>query len=75
MVWRKFMLENLTKREIQVLKLVTDGYSNSQISKELHITVHTAKAHVQSILYKFRVKNRVQAAVLATRLLIKKPEN
>ena len=69
------MLENLTNREYQVLKLVTDGYSNSQISKSLNITVHTAKAHVQSILYKFKVKNRVQAAVLATKLVNKSLEN
>jgi len=61
------MLNKLTEREVQVLNLLTLGYSNTQIAKILNITLHTVKAHVQSILYKFKVKNRVQAAVIAAK--------
>ena len=43
------------------------GYSNTQIAKILDITLHTVKAHVQAILQKFKVKNRVQAAVIAAK--------
>lgn len=63
------MLSKLTTRELQVLRLITIGYSNSQIGKILNITLHTVKAHVQAILYKFKVKNRVQAAVIAARYM------
>ena len=56
---------NLTQREYEVLKLVVDGQSNSQIAKTLTISEHTAKAHVCSILQKLCVDDRVQAAVKA----------
>lgn len=59
------MLNKLTEREVQVLKLLMLGYSNTQIASILNITLHTVKAHIQAILYKFKVKNRVQAAVIA----------
>lgn len=55
----------LTERELQVLKLIVDGYSNPQISEKLYITRSTAKAHVHSILQKLYVKDRTQAAVQA----------
>ncbi len=64
------MQSSLTTRELQVLRLITLGYSNSQIAKILNITLHTVKAHVQAILYKLQVKNRVQAAVIASKYLI-----
>ena len=57
----------LTDRELQVLHLITLGYSNVQIAKILNITLHTVKAHVQSILCKMPAKNRVQAAVMASK--------
>lgn len=57
----------LTEREHEVLKLVITGNSNNEIAKELHISVHTAKAHVCSILQKMSVTDRVQAAVKAVR--------
>lgn len=41
---------NLTQREYEVLKLVVDGQSNSQIAKTLTISEHTAKAHVCNII-------------------------
>jgi len=57
----------LTEREFQVLKLVTLGKTNVEIARELIVSVHTAKAHVCSILQKMSVEDRVQAAVKAVR--------
>ncbi len=55
----------LTEREQEVLKLLVQGKSNTQIAQELIVSVHTAKAHVCSILQKLCVDDRVQAAVKA----------
>lgn len=55
----------LTERELQVLSLLIEGKSNTEIGKELIISAHTAKAHVCSILQKLAVNDRVQAAVKA----------
>lgn len=57
----------LTQRELQVLKLLVEGKSNSQIGDTILISAHTAKAHVCSILDKLGVDDRVQAAVKAVR--------
>lgn len=57
----------LTEREHEVLKGVVMGKSNTEIANELMISVHTAKAHVCSILQKMSVNDRVQAAVKAVR--------
>lgn len=55
----------LTERELEVLKLLVKGKSNTEIAKDLIVSVHTAKAHVCSILQKLCVDDRVQAAVKA----------
>lgn len=57
----------ITSREFEVLKLIVLGKNNTEIAKELSISVHTAKAHVSSILEKFFVEDRVQVAVKAVR--------
>jgi len=57
----------LTEREFEVLKYIVMGKSNSEIAEEMFISVHTAKAHVCSILQKMAVNDRVQAAVKAVR--------
>ncbi len=57
----------LTEREQEVLKHLVDGKSNTEIAKELIVSVHTAKAHVCSILQKMCVNDRVQAAVKAVK--------
>ena len=51
---------NLSKREIEILKLVCDGKNNKEISEMLSITVNTVKKHMGNILYKFQVENRFQ---------------
>lgn len=57
--------QNLTEREYEVLKLVVEGKSNSEIATELSISEHTAKAHVCNIIQKLVVDDRTQAAVKA----------
>ena len=58
-------LEELTDRELEVLKLVGRGLSNPQIADELVIGVATVKTHVGNILTKLRLRDRVQAVVVA----------
>ncbi len=55
----------LTAREMDVLKLIVKGYTNNQIAKELFISVHTVKAHLECIYRKLYVHNKVQAAIYA----------
>ena len=57
----------LTEREFEVLRHLVEGKSNTEIAKELIVSVHTAKAHVCSILQKMCVNDRVQAAVKAVK--------
>jgi DNA-binding NarL/FixJ family response regulator len=58
-------LDELTDRELEVLKLMARGLSNGQITEELVISEATVKTHVTHILSKLRVSDRVQAVVLA----------
>lgn len=55
----------LTEREMDVLKLIANGYSNSQIAEELVISENTVKGHVSNILSKLHLADRTQAAVYA----------
>ncbi|NMA66053.1 MAG: response regulator transcription factor [Clostridiaceae bacterium] len=58
-------LDELTERELEVLKLLGQGYSNKQIANELFISEHTVKKHVSSILEKLELSHRTEAALLA----------
>ncbi len=60
-------LEKLTKREMQVLKLLSIGKLNRQVAEELNISERTVKNHVSNIFKKLEVKDRTQAAVFAIR--------
>ena len=60
-------LQALSPREREVLRLVTRGYSNRQIARELGIGDETVKTHVSSVLAKLGVQDRVQAAIFALR--------
>jgi DNA-binding NarL/FixJ family response regulator len=55
----------LTERELDVLKLIASGYSNSKIAEELVISENTVKGHVSNILSKLHLADRTQAAVFA----------
>lgn len=60
--------EKLTAREQEVIGLLAAGLSNKDIAKQLGISEHTAKFHVNSILQKFGAQKRVEAVVRAARL-------
>jgi NarL family two-component system response regulator LiaR len=55
----------LTNREMDVLRLIAKGMSNSEIASELVISEHTVKGHVSNILSKLHLADRTQAAVYA----------
>ena len=60
--------EELTPRELQVLRLVAQGLPNKAIAQRLDISEHTVKFHVNAILGKLGVQSRTEAVVHATRL-------
>lgn len=57
----------LTERELEVLQLIVEGFSNATIAEKLYITVGTVKTHVRNILNKLCADDRTQAAVRALR--------
>jgi len=57
--------ENLTKREIEVLKLLAEGLFNKEIAYTLNISEKTVKNHISNIFKKINVSDRTQAAVYA----------
>jgi NarL family two-component system response regulator LiaR len=61
---RRFFTE-LTEREMEVLKLIANGYTNKKIADQLVISVGTVKGHVSNILSKLQLADRTQAAVYA----------
>ena len=56
---------DLTTREAQILKLVTQGYSNLEIANMLSVSINTIKAHIANIFQKLEVDDRLQAALKA----------
>jgi DNA-binding NarL/FixJ family response regulator len=62
------LLEALTPREQQVLHLLAQGLPNKAIARQLTISEHTVKFHVNAILGKLGAQSRTEAVVLATRL-------
>lgn len=59
--------DRLTEREVEVLRLMTGGYSNREISRALQVTEGTVKNHVSSILSKLGVRDRTRAVLQAVR--------
>lgn len=61
-------LDMLTKRELEVLKMVSDGHNNKEIADKLVLSEVTVKSHMNSIFKKLKVTNRTQAVLLALQL-------
>lgn len=56
---------DLTKREMEILKVIAQGMSNSEIAEKFVISTYTVKGHVSNILSKLHLADRTQAAVYA----------
>lgn len=65
----KKKLGGLTGRELEVLKVLSRGYSNAKIGQKLFISEGTVKKHITSILGKLCLENRVEAVLFASRNL------
>lgn len=61
---------NLSSREYEVLQLLAKGYSNSEIAKDLFLSLSTVKTHVSNLFIKMDVKSRTQTIEKARRLKI-----
>lgn len=61
------LLGTLTRRELEVLGLLTRGYSTEDVSRELHVSVYTTRCHVRNMLKKTKLHNRTELVSLALR--------
>lgn len=61
------LVKPLTPRELEVLQLVAEGLPNKTIARQLDISEHTVKFHLNAILGKFNASNRTEAVMRATR--------
>jgi DNA-binding NarL/FixJ family response regulator len=59
------LVEKLTERELDVLRLIAKGFNNSDVAAQLHLSEGTVRNHVSAILEKLGVSDRTQAAVIA----------
>ena len=60
-------MSGLTRRELQVLRLLADGQAQAEIASELVISTKTVGTHIEHILSKLDVRSRAQAVALAYR--------
>ncbi len=67
----KSIVNNLTNREVEVLKLIAEGMINKEIAKNLYISEKTVKNHISNIFKKLDVNDRTQAAIYAFKHNIK----
>ena len=57
--------KKLTERELQVMYYVAEGLNNYEVAERMYLSVHTIKAHLESIYLKLGVHNKIQALVYA----------
>lgn len=55
----------LSVRELEILKLIAQGFNNQEIADSLNITIKTVRCHVSNILSKLHLRDRTQAAIHA----------
>jgi NarL family two-component system response regulator LiaR len=70
-----YTVDPLTPRELETLKLIARGLSNSEIAAELHVHERTVAKYVSSILEKLQLANRTQAALYAIREGLTEPRD
>jgi DNA-binding NarL/FixJ family response regulator len=58
-------LARLTDREVEIFRLITRGYSNAEISGSLQVSESTVKSHIQHLMDKLGLRNRVHAVIFA----------
>jgi two-component system nitrate/nitrite response regulator NarL len=63
----EYEIESLTPREMEALEMLAEGLSNKEIAARLHISAHTAKFHVNSILGKLGAGTRTEAVIRGLR--------
>ena len=66
-----FNRHQITPREQEIIRLILEGKSNTDIEKELYISLHTVKNHIYNIYQKLEVKNRLQITSLIQNFLHK----
>jgi len=62
------LIDPLSERELEVLQLFADGFSNQEIAEKLIISLGTVKAHSSNIYRKLDVRNRAQAVIVASEM-------
>jgi DNA-binding NarL/FixJ family response regulator len=68
------LVENLTFRELDVLRLLNERLTNKEIANELNVSVSTVKRHTANIYQKLDVGNRRQAATIARNMKLLDPD-
>lgn len=56
-----------TQVQTRILRLISEGFSNREIAVQVHLSENTVKSHVQEIFHRLEVRNRVEAAIRATK--------
>ncbi len=69
------LTEELTRRELDVLKCLGQGMSNAEIAEALSVSVPTVHSHVHNLLGKLNLTSRTQAALYAVEIGLITPQN
>jgi LuxR family maltose regulon positive regulatory protein len=67
------LIDPLTERELEVLRMIAEGHSNQEIAEQLVVTLGTVKAHISHIYSKLDVRSRTQAIIKADHFRLLKP--